>query len=114
VELNAKALERAVAYFNTTWALPDRISPPPRSSLKQFLRELTRSVRANGRTVYSTMKSNLPAEMSIAARTRRLKAARKFSWAISLRLRLHGVLQHIGVPATDIGSEGHTAFITRF
>ena len=109
VELNAKALERAVAYFNTDVGVagPD-FSASAVPSLKQFLRELTRSVPSPmGGTVYQQWKikstgenehrrSNAPLEAGEEVQLGDLGSGSDFT----------AFLQHIGVPATDIGSEG--------
>ncbi|MGD0629114.1 MAG: M28 family metallopeptidase [Terracidiphilus sp.] len=117
VEAHAKTLERAVAYFNVDVAVagPD-FSAAAVPSLKQFVRELTRSVPSPlGATVYDQWKnaklegnehrgSNAPAENE-DVHVGDLGSGSDFT----------PFLQHIGVPSTDIGSSGpygvyHSAF----
>jgi len=98
-----------VAYFNTDVGVagPD-FSASAVPSLKQFLRELTRSVPSPmGGTVYQQWKikstgenehrrSNAPLEAGEEVQLGDLGSGSDFT----------AFLQHIGVPATDIGSEG--------
>jgi N-acetylated-alpha-linked acidic dipeptidase len=108
VEQHAKMLERAVAYFNVDVAVagPD-FSASAVPSLKQFVRELTRSVPSPlGATVYDQWKnaklegnehrgSNAPAENE-DVHVGDLGSGSDFT----------PFLQHVGVPSTDIGSSG--------
>ena len=109
VEQNAKALERAVAYFNTDVAVAGSdFSAAAVPSLKQFIRELTRSVPSPmGGTVYQQWRishpaqadptgSNPPPAPGEEVRVGSLGSGSDFS----------PFFQHIGVPSTDIGSEG--------
>jgi N-acetylated-alpha-linked acidic dipeptidase len=109
VEQNAKALERAVAYFNTDVAVSGSdFSAAAVPSLKQFVRELTRSVPSPlGGTVYQQWRishpaqtdptgSNPPPAPGEEVRVGNLGSGSDFS----------PFFQHIGVPSTDIGSEG--------
>ena len=104
VEQNAEALQRAVAYFNTDVAVAGAdFSASAVPSLKQFLRELTRSVPSPlGGTVYQQW---------------RIKSAgaSKVQPAPGEEIRVGDLgsgsdftpfFQHVGVPSTDIGSEG--------
>jgi N-acetylated-alpha-linked acidic dipeptidase len=107
VEQNAKALENAVAYINVDVAVagPD-FSAATVPSLKQFIREVTRSVPGPmGGTVYDVWRnsraegnehrpSNAPQDGE--ARVGDLGSGSDFT----------PFLQHIGVPSTDIGSGG--------
>jgi N-acetylated-alpha-linked acidic dipeptidase len=109
VEQNAKALEHAVAYFNTDVAVagPD-FSAAAVPSLKEFLRELTRSVPSPlGGTVYQQWKinsaggnehrrSNAPPVAGEEVHVGDLGSGSDFT----------PFLQHIGVPSTDISSGG--------
>jgi N-acetylated-alpha-linked acidic dipeptidase len=109
VEQNAKALDRAVAYFNTDVAVsgPD-FSAAAVPSLKQYLRELTRSVPSPlGGSVYDHWtklrsgsdehrSSNAPPAVSEQASVGDLGSGSDFT----------PFLQHAGVPSTDIGSGG--------
>ncbi len=108
VEEHAKTLERAVAYFNVDVAVagPD-FSAASVPSLKQFVRELTRSVPSPlGATVYDQWKnaklegnehrgSNAPPENE-DVHVGDLGSGSDFT----------PFLQHAGVPSTDIGSSG--------
>jgi N-acetylated-alpha-linked acidic dipeptidase len=108
VEQHAAALEHAVAYFNTDVAVagPD-FSAAAVPSLKQFVRELAHSVPSpTGGTVYDQWKmerkagnehrgSNAP-EMAEDVHVGDLGSGSDFT----------PFLQHVGVPSTDIGSEG--------
>jgi len=108
VEQHAKTLERAVAYFNVDVAVAGpNFSAAAVPSLKQFLRELTPSVPSPlGSTVYEQWKleaksgsehraSNAPAENE-EVHVGDLGSGSDFT----------PFLQHVGVPSTDIGSEG--------
>jgi N-acetylated-alpha-linked acidic dipeptidase len=127
VEQNAKALEHAVAYFNTDVAVsgPD-FSAAAVPSLKQFLRELTREVPSPlGGTVYQEWRikhpnqsehpsqgehpaqgehpgeneqhgSGSPPEAGEEVHVGDLGSGSDFT----------PFFQHVGVPSTDIGSEG--------
>jgi len=109
VEQHAKALDRAVAYFNTDVAVsgPD-FSAAAVPSLKQFLRELTRSVPSpQGGTVYDQWKksrsgsnehraSNAPPIISELAPIGDLGSGSDFT----------PFFQHVGVPSTDVSSGG--------
>jgi N-acetylated-alpha-linked acidic dipeptidase len=108
VEQHAKMLESAVAYFNVDVAVagPD-FSAAAVPSLKQFVRELTRSVPSpQGATVYDQWKmqhsegnehraSNAPKENE-DVHVGDLGSGSDFT----------PFLQHVGVPSTDIGSSG--------
>ena len=85
VEQNAKALEHAVAYFNTDVAVagPD-FSASAVPSLKQFIRELTRSVPSPlGGTVYQQWRINHPAENEHRASNAPPSPAKRSTSAIS-------------------------------
>jgi N-acetylated-alpha-linked acidic dipeptidase len=109
VEQHASELERAVAYFNTDVGVcgPD-FSASAVPSLKQFIRELTRDVPSPmGGTVYQQWRvksagenehrgSNAPPMPGEEVHVGDLGSGSDFS----------AFLQHIGVPSTDISSEG--------
>jgi len=109
VEQHDKALEHAVAYFNVDVAVsgPD-FSAAAVPSLKQFIRELTHSVPSPmGSSVYQQWKnnrsagnehraSNAPPQPGEDVRVGDLGSGSDFT----------PFLQHVGVPATDIGSGG--------
>ena len=109
VEQHAKTLERAVAYFNVDVAVAGpEFSASAVPSLKQFIRELTRSVPSPlSATVYDQWKngrsegnehrtSNAPTESGDEAHVGDLGSGSDFT----------PFLQHVGVPSTDIGSGG--------
>ena len=118
VEQHTKDLERAVAYFNVDVAVsgPD-FSASAVPSLKGFIRDITRSVPSPlGGTVYQQWK---------LSQTNRNEQHSPDSLSVEAgKIRVGGLgsgsdftpfLQHIGVPSTDIGSEGpygvyHSAF----
>jgi N-acetylated-alpha-linked acidic dipeptidase len=109
VEQNAKALEHAVAYFNTDVAVAGpNFSASAVPSLKEFLCDLTRSVPSPlGGTVYQQWRiesagenehrrSNAPPEPGEEVHIGDLGSGSDFT----------AFFQHVGVPSTDIGSEG--------
>jgi N-acetylated-alpha-linked acidic dipeptidase len=108
VEAHAKALERAVAYFNVDVAVagPD-FSASAVPSLKQFVRELTHAVPSPlGATVYEQWK-NAKAE----GNEHRVSNAPPENEEVHVGDLGSGsdftpFLQHVGVPSTDIGSGG--------
>jgi N-acetylated-alpha-linked acidic dipeptidase len=109
VEQQGKTLDHAVAYFNVDVAVsgPD-FSASAVPSLKQFLRDLTRSVPSPvSGTVYQQWRmerrednehqgSNAPPTSDEEVRVGDLGSGSDFT----------PFLQHAGVPSTDIGSEG--------
>ncbi len=116
VEQHAQALEHAVAYFNVDVAVsgPD-FSAAAVPSLKEFVREVTRSIPSpQGGTLYDVWRnqksegnehrpSNAPSDGDV--RVGDLGSGSDFT----------PFLQHVGVPSTDIGSGGpygvyHSAF----
>jgi N-acetylated-alpha-linked acidic dipeptidase len=110
VEQHAKTLEHAVAYFNVDVAVsgPD-FSAAAVPSLKQFVRELARSVPSPlGATVYDQWRiergegnehrgSNAAPGDANEPRVGDLGSGSDFT----------PFLQHVGVPSTDIGSNGN-------
>ena len=112
VEQNAAALEHAVAYFNTDVAVAGSdFSASAVPSLKQFLRELTRSVSSPlGGTVYQQWRLHHPAQEERAKANERHgeKAARAEVEVGDLGSGsdFSPFFQHAGVPSTDIGSDG--------
>ena len=127
VEQHGKELERAVAYFNTDVAVagPD-FSASAVPSLKQFVREVTRSVPSPmGGTVYQEWRINHPAQNEHPAQGERpgqdghpAQNDHRVSNAppeASVEVQVGDLgsgsdftpfLQHAGVPSTDIGSTG--------
>ena len=109
VEKHARALDRAVAYFNTDVAVsgPD-FSAAAVPSLKQYLRELTRSVPSpQGGTVYDQWKKSRPGNDEQRASNAPPDAGEEVHIGdLGSGSDFTPFLQHAGVPATDIGSEG--------
>jgi N-acetylated-alpha-linked acidic dipeptidase len=109
-EQHEKILAHAVAYFNTDVAVsgPDfNASAVP--SLKQFVRELTKEVPSpKGGTVYDQWKANQTATANSNRRRQRPTTS-----DADVRIGTLGsgsdytpFIQHLGVPSTDIGSDG--------
>ena len=101
-EQNAQALEHAVAYFNTDVAVAGTdFTASSVPSLKQFVRELTRDVRSPlGGTVYQQWRINHPAQEA-GATSGEIEVGDLGSGS-----DFTPFFQHIGVPSTDIGSDG--------
>jgi N-acetylated-alpha-linked acidic dipeptidase len=120
VEQHAATLDKAVAYFNVDVAVSGQdFTASAVPSLKEFLRELTRSVPSPmGGTVYEQWRINrgskdehraatvgAPVDPNEEVHVGDLGSGSDFT----------PFLQHAGVPSTDIGSEGsygvyHSAF----
>ena len=102
-EQNAAELQKAVAYFNVDVAVagPD-FSADAVPSLKMFLRELTKEVPSPvGGSVYSQWKMRSSHEA--AAQGGESEAA---VGDLGSGSDFTPFLQHLGVPSTDIGSQG--------
>jgi N-acetylated-alpha-linked acidic dipeptidase len=107
VEQHAQALDHAVAYFNVGVAVPDLTSRFRRSSLKQFMREIAKSVPSpmaipstrNG-TPIDTVKTNT------ASMPQPFPAKKYTNKDLGSGSDFTPFLQHAGVPSTDIGSGG--------
>ena len=108
VEQHATALKHAVAYFNVDVAVSGpNFSASAVPSLKGFIRSITRSVPSPmGGTVYEQWK---------ISQTNRNSRNGRNAVAGANQIRVGGLgsgsdftplLQHTGVPSTDIGSEG--------
>jgi N-acetylated-alpha-linked acidic dipeptidase len=117
VEEHAKILDRAVAYFNTDVAVsgPDfTASAVP--SLKQFIREVTRSVPSPaGGTVYDQWKNSRSESNEHRTSNAPSAAEEVHVGDLGSGSDFTPFFQHVGVPAADIGSEGpygvyHSAF----
>ncbi|MGD0799925.1 MAG: M28 family metallopeptidase [Terracidiphilus sp.] len=117
VEQNAKAMERAVAYFNTDVAVsgPD-FSASAVPSLQQFLRELTRSVPSplTG-TVYQQWRIRSAGELERHPSNAPPDGNEIHLGDLGSGSDFTAFFQHAGVPSTDIGSTGpygvyHSAF----
>jgi len=108
VEQNAKTLERAVAYFNVDVAVagPD-FSASAVPSLKQFVRELTRSVPSPlGATVYDQWKMGREEGSEHRASNAPKEEEEIHVGDLGSGSDFTPFLQHVGVPSTDIGSGG--------
>ena len=104
VEQNAEALQHAVAYFNTDVAVAGTdFSASAVPSLKQFLRELTRSVPSPlGGTVYQQWRINSAG----ASNAQPTPGEEIHVGDLGSGSDFTPFFQHIGVPSTDIGSNG--------
>jgi N-acetylated-alpha-linked acidic dipeptidase len=109
VEQHDKPLENAVAYFNVDVAVagPD-FSASAVPSLKQFVRELTRSVPSpQGGTVYQQWKNNRTATNEHRASNAPPTPGEEVHVGdLGSGSDFTPFLQHVGVPSTDIGSGG--------
>jgi N-acetylated-alpha-linked acidic dipeptidase len=127
-EQHANHLAKAVAYLNTDVGVsgPDFKSAAV-PSLKQFVREVSRQVPSpKGGTVYEQWKitQETDAEHRIAAASGSPAGPSRFNAQVEDDVRVGELgsgsdytpfIQHLGVPSTDIGSEGpygvyHSAF----
>ena len=106
MEQNADALQHAVAYFNTDVAVAGAdFSASAVPSLKQFLRELTRSVPSPlGGTVYQQWRINTGAGSPSNAQS--TPGEEIHVGDLGSGSDFTPFFQHIGVPSTDIGSDG--------
>jgi N-acetylated-alpha-linked acidic dipeptidase len=116
-EQHEAQLQHAVAYFNVDVGAsgPDfGASAVP--SLKQFVREVTRSIPSpDGGTVYEKWKNNHPAETELRTSNAPPKAEDVHIGDLGSGSDYTPFLQRMGVPATDISSDGpygvyHSAF----
>lgn len=125
-EDNAERLAHAVAYFNTDVGVSGsdfKASAVP--SLKQFVREIAKQVPSpKGGTVYEQWKLSQANETDRRMVTNAPAAASRSSADAENEIRVGNLgsgsdytpfIQHLGVPSTDIGSEGpygvyHSAF----
>jgi N-acetylated-alpha-linked acidic dipeptidase len=109
VEQHAKTLEHAVAYFNVDVAVsgPD-FSAAAVPSLKQFVRELTQSVPSPlGSTVYQQWKNNRGEQNEHRASNAASDATDEVHVGdLGSGSDFTPFLQHVGVPSSDIGSNG--------
>ncbi len=119
VEQNVKPLARAVAYFNTDVGVsgPEfKASAVP--SLKQFVREVAQQVPSpKGGTVYEQWRHDQQdeAERRMAATSGTPGGPSHYNAQVEDDVRVGDLgsgsdytpfIQHLGVPSTDIGSEG--------
>ncbi|HEY1901223.1 MAG TPA: M28 family metallopeptidase [Terracidiphilus sp.] len=108
VEQHAKMLENAVAYFNVDVAVagPD-FSAAAVPSLKQFIRELTRSVSSPlGASVYDQWRNEREEGNEHRASNAPPANEEVHVGDLGSGSDFTPFLQHIGVPSTDIGSGG--------
>jgi N-acetylated-alpha-linked acidic dipeptidase len=108
VEQHAQTLERAVAYFNTDVAVSGpNFSAAAVPSLKQFVRELSRSVPSPlGGTVFDQWKKARPESDEHSGSNAPPMAEEVHVGDLGSGSDFTPFLQHVGVPSTDIGSEG--------
>ena len=118
-EQHEKILAHAVAYFNTDVGVSGpNFNAAAVPSLKQFVREVTKEVPSpRGGTVYDQWKADQAAENTNTNHRRQRPAS-----DTDVRIGTLGsgsdytpFIQHLGVPSTDIGSDGpygvyHSAF----
>jgi len=108
VEQNAETLKHAVAYFNVDVGVsgPDFTSSAV-PSLKQFVREVTRAVPSPlGGTVYGAWKIANPVTGEHAPTVAVPSGSEPPVGDLGSGSDFTPFLQHVGVPSTDIGSEG--------
>jgi N-acetylated-alpha-linked acidic dipeptidase len=110
-EQHEKILAHAVAYFNTDVGVSGpNFNASAVPSLKQFIREVTREVPSpKGGTVYDQWKADQAAAADNPNRRRQHPAG----FDADIRIGTLGsgsdytpFIQHLGVPSTDIGSDG--------
>jgi N-acetylated-alpha-linked acidic dipeptidase len=108
VEQHVRPLERAVAYFNVDVAVagPD-FSASAVPSLKQFLREVTRSVPSpQGGTVYQQWRIKHPSNEEHPSSNAAEPGEEVHVGDLGSGSDFTPFLQHLGLPSTDIGSDG--------
>ncbi|HEY0307389.1 MAG TPA: M28 family peptidase [Acidobacteriaceae bacterium] len=110
-EQNAPALAHAAAYFNTDVAVSGpHFSAKAVPSLQEFMRQIARSVPSPaGGTVYDQWRSNQHLDDAKTSRDATSKDGKEKDVHISplgSGSDYTAFLQHLGVPATDIESEG--------
>ncbi len=109
VEQQAQTLDHAVAYFNTDVGVsgPD-FTAAAVPSLKQFVREVTKSVPSPiGGTVYQEWRLNRAAENEHRASNAPPQSGEEVRVSdLGSGSDFTPFLQHAGVPSTDIGSGG--------
>ena len=107
-EQHDKVLAHAVAYLNTDVAVSGpNFTAAAVPSLQQFLREVTREVPSpKGGTVYDVWKADQETEAVAAHRHPRPVEAEPRIGALGSGSDYTPFLQHLGVPSTDIGSDG--------
>ncbi len=125
-EQHANHLAHAVAYFNTDVGVagPD-FNAAAVPSLKQFVREVTKEVPSpKGGTVYNQWKKTQEASNESRGDASTAGGPSRFNAHVEDDVRVRDLgsgsdytpfIQHLGVPSTDIGSEGpygvyHSAF----
>ena len=108
VEQHAKALERAVAYFNVDVAVSGpEFSAAAVPSLKQFVREVTHSVPSPlGATVFDQWKADRTEGNEHRASNAPPTTEEVHVGDLGSGSDFTPFLQHVGVPSTDIGSGG--------
>jgi len=118
-EQHASLLSHAVAYFNTDVGVSGpEFKAAAVPSLKQFVRDVTKQVQSpKGGTVYEQWKEaqKVDAERSINTVAGTAGGPSRFNAQVEDDVRVGDLgsgsdytpfLQHLGIPSTDIGSEG--------
>jgi N-acetylated-alpha-linked acidic dipeptidase len=108
VEQHAQELDRAVAYFNIDVAVagPD-FSASAVPSLKEFVRGITRSVPSPmGGTVYQEWRLNHSSDGDVPTPNPKLPAEEVTVGDLGSGSDFTPFLQHVGVPSTDVASDG--------
>jgi N-acetylated-alpha-linked acidic dipeptidase len=117
VEQHAKELSHAVAYFNTDVGVAGpNFNAAAVPSLKQFVREVTKQVPSpKGGTVYTEWKKTQEAANESRGDASTAGGPSRFNAHVEDDVRVRDLgsgsdytpfIQHLGVPSTDIGSEG--------
>ncbi len=108
VEQNAQQLEHAVAYFNVDVAVAGTdFSASAVPSLKEFVRSVTRSVPSPlGGTVYQQWRLNHAGDAQTQPANPKQPAEEVNVGDLGSGSDFTPFLQHIGVPSTDVSSEG--------
>jgi N-acetylated-alpha-linked acidic dipeptidase len=116
-EQHANHLAHAVAYFNTDVGVAGpNFNAAAVPSLKQFVREVTKQVPSpKGGTVYEDWKKNQEAANESRGDATTNSGPSRFNSHVEDDVRVRDLgsgsdytpfIQHLGVPSTDIGSEG--------
>ncbi len=116
-EQHAKELSHAVAYFNTDVGVAGpNFSAAAVPSLKQFVREVTKEVPSpKGGTVYDQWKKTQEASNERSGDASTSGGPTRFNAHVENDVHVRDLgsgsdytpfIQHLGVPSTDIGSEG--------
>jgi N-acetylated-alpha-linked acidic dipeptidase len=108
VEQHVQPLQQAVAYFNMDVGVsgPD-FSASAVPSLKEFVRQVTRAVPSpKGGSVYQQWRLNHPGDGEQRAANEKLPTEEVRIGDLGSGSDFTPFLQHVGVPSTDVGSNG--------